>query len=123
MAAGGNHNLALKNSAFDPNGWIQDQQRRWVHSLALNGVGTVFAWGQNTAGHNRVPGGLSGVIAVATGGGGGAVSGDGHSLALKSDGTVVAWGRNDEGQTNVPTGLSGVIAIGGGGFHSLAVKP
>ena len=55
-----------------------------------------------------MPGGLSGVTAIA--------AGASHSLALKSDGTVVAWGCAgiDCGQCSVPSGLSGVTAIAAG---------
>ena len=52
--------------------------------------GTVVAWGGNAYGQSTVPGGLSGVTAIA--------AGLDHSLALMSDGTVVAWGGNDDGQ-------------------------
>jgi hypothetical protein len=61
-----------------------------------------------------VPGGLSGVVAIA--------AGRDHSLALKSDGTVVAWGNNTSGQSTVPGGLNGVLAIAAGFDHSLALK-
>jgi len=64
-----------------------------------------------------VPGGLSGVTAVA--------AGSFSSLALKSDGTVVAWGCDvnpDRGECNVPGSLSGVRAIAAGFAHSLALK-
>ena len=63
-----------------------------------------------------MPGGLSGVIAIA--------AGAYHSLALKQDGTVAAWGANDSGQGTVPPELSGgeVVAIAAGDFHSLALK-
>jgi alpha-tubulin suppressor-like RCC1 family protein len=101
----------------------------------LKNDGTVWAWGNNSAGalgngnntDSNVPvqSNISGVIAVARGGG--------HSLALKSDSTVWAWGRNNYGQlgngsnsdSNVPVqvgNLSGVIAIEGGAVHSLALK-
>ena len=60
-------------------------------------VGTVVAWGSNSAGESTVPAGLTGVVAVA--------AGEQHSLALKRDGTVVAWGYNSDGQAKVPPGL------------------
>ncbi len=75
---------------------------------------TVVAWGYNGNGQTNVPGGLSGVTAIA--------GGSEYSLALKSDGTVVAWGYNGYGQTTAPGGLSGVTAIAAGGRHSLALK-
>ena len=58
----------------------------------------MVAWGRNASGQATVPGGLSGVKAVA--------AGAFHSLALKSDGTVVAWGWNLGGQSTVPTTLN-----------------
>jgi hypothetical protein len=64
-----------------------------------------------------VPGGLSGVTAIA--------AGYSHSLALRDDGTVVGWGCGagaNFGQCFVPGGLSGVITISAGAGHSLALK-
>jgi alpha-tubulin suppressor-like RCC1 family protein/sugar lactone lactonase YvrE len=75
------------------------------HSLALMSNGTVMAWGDNERGqlgdgksgaeqeYNDVPvgvSGLSGVTAIAAGGG--------HSVALLSNGTVDAWGSNVGGE-------------------------
>jgi alpha-tubulin suppressor-like RCC1 family protein len=107
------------------------------HSLALRSDGTVWAFGSNLYGQlgtsaeigtfhgnptpTLVPG-LSGVTAVAAGGG--------HSLALRSDGTVWAFGRDPSSPTNpapalapalVP-GLTGVTAVAAGGAHSLALR-
>ncbi len=79
------------------------------HSLALQGDGTVVAWGMST-----LPNGLSQVTAIE--------AGIYHSLALKSDGTVVAWGANYSGETVVPSGLSGVSAISAGYMFSLALN-
>ena len=64
-----------------------------------------------------MPGGLTGVTAIA--------AGHFHSLALKGDGSVVAWGCGggfDYGQCSVPGGLSGVTAVAAGTDHSLALK-
>jgi hypothetical protein len=82
-------------------------------------AGTVVAWGCQGAnadfGQCSVPGGLTGVTAIA--------AGWTSSLALKGDGTVVAWGCGGPswGQCSVPTRLSGVTAIAAGGAHSLAL--
>ena len=92
------------------------------HNLALEGDGTVVAWGcegegQTDWGQCSVPSNLSGVIAIA--------AGQRHSLALEGDGTVVAWGCGgglDFGQCSVPNGLSGVTAIAAGPIQSLALK-
>lgn len=78
--------------------------------------GFVVAWGNNDSGQTNVPGGLSGVVAVAAGGG--------HSLALRSGGTVASWGLNTYGQVNVPSGLNGVVRVAAGvsASHSLALR-
>jgi len=129
VAAGGSHNLALKQDgtvvAWE---WNNSGQCNvpvglsnvvavaggYFHSLALKQDGTVVAWGDNTYGQTNVPAGLSNVVAVA--------GGLGHSLALKQNGMVVAWGRNGDGQCNVPAGLSNVVAVTAGYGHSLALK-
>ena len=107
-----------------------------AHTLARSDSGSVFAWGDNSAGQlglgdNQarlepitVPG-LSGVLAVA--------AGRAHSLALRADGSVVAWGANAQGQLGVGTqtnhntpqtvsGLANVVAITAAGDQSFAVR-
>jgi len=84
-------------------------------SLALTEDGTVVACGWNENGEANLPGGLSGVIAIATGG-----SENYSSLALKQDGTVAELGPS--GQLSVPSGLSNVTAIALGEAHGLALK-
>ena len=79
----------------------------------------VTSWGGDSTGNDKVPPGLTNVVAIACG--------HGHSLALKADGTVVAWGGEGSpysgySQTRVPPGLSNVIAIAGGFALSLAIK-
>jgi alpha-tubulin suppressor-like RCC1 family protein len=109
------------------------------HSVALTSTGTVFAWGQNTAGQLgqgstspsssstpvQVPG-LTGVMAIA--------AHSDHTLAVKSDGAVVAWGNNWNGQTGDGTnvnprsspvamlGPAGITRIAAGENFSLALK-
>ena len=89
----------------------------YAHTLALQGDGTVVAWGFNRQGQATVPTGLTGVKAVA--------ACYDHSLALKNDGTVVAWGDYFDGvnlaPVSLPTGLSGVTAIAAGYDHSAAL--
>lgn len=81
--------------------------------------GIVVAWGYNaTFGQATVPSGLTGVVAVASGG----ETTANHNLALKTNGTVVAWGGSMEGRSMVPDGLSNVTAIAAGAVHSLALK-
>ena len=82
--------------------------------LAAAASTSVVAWGANRYGQTNVPAGLSGVTAIAVGGG--------HTVALKNDGTVVVWGDNTFGQTAVPAGLSDVTAIAGGNSHTVALK-
>ncbi|MSU35212.1 MAG: hypothetical protein EXS36_08870 [Pedosphaera sp.] len=98
-----------------------------------------------------IPGGLSGIVAIAAGAhhtvalkndgtvvawGNGAQdgipaglseviavgAGFSFTVALENDGTVVAWGANDQGQTKVPVGLSEVVAIAVGTYHTVALK-
>ncbi len=89
------------------------------HNLALRADGTVVGWGENTdaegvfAGQAVVP--LTVTNAVAIG------AGEYHSLAVQADGTVVAWGDDSEGQCDVPASLSNAVAVAGGGAHSLAL--
>ncbi len=72
-----------------------------AHGLALRADGTVWAWGQNTAGRlgdgtltNRASpvqvAGLNNVVAIA--------AGYNASFAVKNDGTVWAWGSNAYGR-------------------------
>jgi len=108
----------------------------WSHGLALEGDGTVWAFGSNGMGQlgngsltnsgfpTRVAV-LTGVTAVSAGGR--------HSLAVKSDGTLWAWGENTHGQlgagditfSNIPLqvpGMNAIVAVAAGGSHSLALK-
>lgn len=84
------------------------------HHLALLADGSVFAWGDNSAGQTNVPPGLSNVTAIA--------AGRLHSLAVLANGTVVGWGGNAYGQASPPPGLSNVLAVAAGRYHSLALR-
>lgn len=86
-----------------------------LHSLALNVLGEIEAWGDNSKGQLNLPIEVAsgGVIAIAAGGD--------YSLALKSDGTIAGWGENDSAGTDVPMGITGVRAIAVGDNHALAL--
>lgn len=132
IAAGRDHNLALKNDgtvvAWGDNAYGRatvpvEAQSAVVavaasiyHSVALKNNGKVVAWGYNDYGQTSVPGGAqSGVTAIS--------AGYGHTVALKNDGSVVAWGLNDYGQSTVPgDAQSGVTAISAGHLQTVALK-
>jgi alpha-tubulin suppressor-like RCC1 family protein len=108
IAAGGYHNLALRNDgtvvAWGNN--INGQCNVPVsvsnavaiaaggyHSLALLDDGTVAGWGDDSLGQIDFPNLGNNIIAIAAGGS--------HGMALRNDGTVIAWGDNSWGQTNI----------------------
>ena len=112
------------------------------HTCALLPGGTVYCWGANAHGElgngtltsspvlvpAQVPG-LSGVVALASGGD--PTLNRGFTCALLSDSTVQCWGANGYGQlgngmtTDSPsptsTGLSGVTQITAGATHACAL--
>lgn len=113
----------------------------FFHNLALKNDGTVWAWGDNSAGQlgdgtttNRSSpvqvgvgvSGFSNIIAVS--------AGEFHSAALKSDGTVWVWGFNGNGQIGngtangvfrspvLNTTLTGITQLSAGAYHNIARK-
>lgn len=106
----------------------------FLHSLALDINGNVWAWGHNDWGQTGVDPdyadycvfasqvGIGNVVAIS--------AGQGYSLALKADGTVWAWGIK-LGTGTVPDSsfapfqvesLSGIAAISAGWQHALALN-
>lgn len=108
------------------------------HSMALDSLGRVWAWGYNgdgelgggtTENNSNVPvpvpvPNLTDIIAISAGGE--------YSIALSSDGSVLTWGANSDGQlgngntdqNSVPTKISSLPLMKGisaGEAHSLAV--
>ena len=70
-----------------PSEALSEQSRQaGLTAFVLQPNGSVAGWGNNNHGQTSPPAGLSGVIAIAPGGGLG-----GFSLGLRSDGTVVGW--------------------------------
>ncbi len=106
-------------------------------SLALKKNGSLWAWGDNVAGHLGL-GNAAAVIDSPTRVGTATdwaviACGGQNSLALKKDGSLWAWGMNDDGQLglgdtkerNSPTRIgtaSDWAGVAGGGTHSLALK-
>lgn len=112
----------------------------FYHSIAVKNDGTVWVWGNNSAGqlgdgsttdsnHPIKAPNISGAIAVTAGSGTG---GNYFSLALKEDGSVLAWGSNHAGQlgdgtiinSSLPVLVSGLptsIKVSAGSAHVVAL--
>lgn len=109
----------------------------YTHTLALDGEGTVWAWGQNNAGQlgdgtttdrpwpEPVPN-LPEIVDVS--------AGWWYSLALDAQGNIWAWGSNQYGKLGIGSwinepetvpvriqGVTGVVSIRAGFEHSLAL--
>ena len=106
-------------------------------ATVLGTDGTVWAWGDDSAGQlGNARSSIPVTRPVNTIGAGSGITqlsaGDFHVLALKSDGTALAWGSNGSGQlgngtTADPagpvqvTGLANATQVAAGGRFSLAV--
>jgi alpha-tubulin suppressor-like RCC1 family protein len=105
------------------------------HSLALQGAGTVLAWGYNGSGQfgNGTTTNSSSPVKVSSLSGVAVISaGNEFSLAQLKNGTVKAWGYNGSGQlgngtttsSDTPVTVSGIteaVAVAAGEAHSLAL--
>jgi alpha-tubulin suppressor-like RCC1 family protein len=108
------------------------------HIAAIKTDGTLWTWGNNTAGslginstvHKSTP-----ITTIIGGNDWKSVScGVGHVLSVKTDGTLWVWGRNDEGQLGinavsrrsspVTTIIGGTYwrSVSGGGYFTTAIK-
>jgi len=128
VAAGGDHNLAIKNGgvlAWGSNLYGQTTvpaglssgvtavSAGFQHSLALKG-GRVYAWGRNNFGQLNVPGeALSDVVGID--------AGSNHNLAFKANGDIIAWGSNFVGESAAYT-CGPVFAISAGDNDSFVIK-
>jgi len=93
------------------------------HSLAIEDIGRVIAWGAGTNGsgvlsrfyfgQTVVPSSLPDAVAVA--------GGLYHSVALGADGTVWAWGGS-AGQAVIPNSLTNVVDVAAGNYHTAALQ-
>jgi alpha-tubulin suppressor-like RCC1 family protein len=90
------------------------------HTVAINGIGGLGAWGRNDEGQCNVSTWLEGlmwpdVIRVA--------GGFAHSVGLKEDGTVVATGAvgYDYGQCNV-SGWTDIVQVAAGYAHTVGLR-
>lgn len=121
-----------KSSESTPTGLVAGGQ---YHSLAVDGGGTVWAWGDNSSGQlgtgsttgarSPVKAGAPAATAVA--------AGLQSSAALTRTGTVSTWGDNSYGQLGdgtttrrtspvTVTGVDGVTQLAAGNYHVLALR-
>lgn len=132
VATAGAASIELSAWTLNPQGTLSSGS---THTLAVDGFGRVWAWGDNSQGElgdgtsrvrwiPRLVAGLDNAIGVA--------AGYHHSLAVKSDGTVWAWGLNSSGQlgtedtisSSVPVevpDLEGIVLVAAGHGYSLAL--
>lgn len=95
----------------------------WRHTVGLTKEGEILITGYGAQRQLREidTNEWKTVIAIAAGGGGKDVEGNGHTVGLRSDGTVVAVGDNQFGQCNV-SGWTDIVAIAAGDWHTVGLK-
>jgi len=150
FALGDKETKPVKVKGLSGEGYLSDittlSAGEW-HSIALDGSGNVYAWGNNSYGqlgigsdfHYGVPNPVKGLDGDGLLAEINAVNAGGfHSLAFDQIGSVWAWGRGGSGQlgyggnsskltpvqTKGPEGegyLSGIEAIDGGSYHTVAI--
>ena len=130
IAAGYNHNLALKADGRVV-GWpaMPDGRANGAalgsdvvaiaagvhHSLALKSDGTVVGIGSNASNQRDIPSAENhDIVAVS--------AGYNHSLALTADGTIVRWGSYTHEQLPPASDRHGFLAIAAGQYVSLGLR-
>ena len=77
------------------------------HSLALDTIGAMFAWGENTSGQLGTPSlgiiNRSSPVQIGTNLWGSINAGQGYSVALTNNGILFTWGLNSSGQLGIGT--------------------
>lgn len=113
----------------------------WFYSLAIGEGGTVWTWGDNSAGQlgratggftfSSMPGQVLDIINISISS---IAAGAFHTIAATTGGAVWAWGLNSQGQlainpstpgSPIPvevTGLSGVAIVAAGGNYSVVTR-
>lgn len=95
----------------------------WRHTVGLTKEGEILITGYGAQRQLREidTNEWKTVIAIAAGGGGKDVEGNGHTVGLRTDGTVVAVGDNQFGQCNVSE-WTDIVAIAAGDWHTVGLK-
>jgi alpha-tubulin suppressor-like RCC1 family protein len=100
--------FVIDKSTNAPLGGIVSLSAGYLHGMALNAAGQVYAWGANSSGElgqgTTSAGSAAAVLVKAPGGAStwsgikSVVAGGGHSLALDTSGKVYSWGYSQNGE-------------------------